>query len=395
MKIHNLPQDIKTTEKIRNNGSDVPMIQMRNVYKTFISDAGEFVALNGIDIDFNQGDFIGITGKSGSGKSTLANMITGIDHPTSGEVIIGDVNVHKMNESQMARWRGKNLGIVFQFYQLLPMLTLLENVMLPMDFGDVYNPVQREKHATELLRLVGLAEHAHKMPSAVSGGQQQTAAIARALANDPPIIIADEPTGNLDSRTAENVFQVFEDLARRGKTIIMVTHDPGLAKRTSRQIVLSDGEIINEWVNLALPLLSHTQMLKASHNIVHQVYEPGETIVRQDVENEMFHIISKGMVDVAVENSNGGDIVVTSLEAGNYFGEIELLQNRQAIATIRANQREPVETMALPQRIFSEIISEATAMRNALLRVVQTRLSENLFARKQNLHKRTDGVLIA
>jgi putative ABC transport system ATP-binding protein len=228
------------------NTSNGALIQMRQITKIFETSAGDFTALKGINADFREGEFVSIVGKSGSGKSTLVNMVTGIDRPTSGEVKIGDAYVHKLSESEMARWRGRNLGIVFQFYQLLPMLSLVENVMLPMDFCDMYDAGERERRAMELLDMVGLADHARKMPNAVSGGQQQSAAIARALANDPPIVIADEPTGNLDSRAAEIVFRVFEDLAGRGKTILMVTHDGGLARRASRTLLLSDGEIINE-----------------------------------------------------------------------------------------------------------------------------------------------------
>ena len=228
-----------------NNGTS-PLIRMQGITKVFKSGAGEFKALDEINLDFYRGEFIGIVGKSGSGKSTLANMITGIDHPTSGNIVIEDKVINKMNESDMSVWRGHNLGIVFQFYQLLPMLTLLENVLLPMDFCDRFNAIEREARAHELLGMVGLDDLADKLPGMTSGGQQQTAAIARALANDPPILIADEPTGNLDSRTAESVFDLFSKLVDQGKTIIMVTHDPSLAKRTSRMIKLHDGKIVNE-----------------------------------------------------------------------------------------------------------------------------------------------------
>ena len=220
------------------------LIQMRQITKTFQTPAGDFPALKEIDADFHGGEFVSVVGKSGSGKSTLVNMLTGIDRPTSGEVQIGDTYVHRLSESDMARWRGRNLGIVFQFYQLLPMLSLLENVMLPMDFCEVYDPGERESRAMELLDMVGLGRYAHHMPNAVSGGQQQSAAIARALANDPPIIVADEPTGNLDSRSAETISQIFEDLARRGKTILMVTHEAQGAAYADRVVVLKDGQII-------------------------------------------------------------------------------------------------------------------------------------------------------
>ncbi len=226
------------------------MIQMRGVVKIFKTPAGDFPALGGganaapLDVSFHEGEFVSVVGRSGSGKSTLANMITGIDHPTAGEVVVMGAHIHKMDESERSRWRGRNLGIVFQFYQLLPMLTLLENVMLPMDFCNLYEPQARETRAAELLAQVGLADAMHEMPSAVSGGQQQCAAVARALANDPPVIVADEPTGNLDSRAADVVFSIFEELAARDKTIVMVTHDTTLAHRASRCLRLADGAIV-------------------------------------------------------------------------------------------------------------------------------------------------------
>jgi putative ABC transport system ATP-binding protein len=240
----NLAEDVKHQDTL---------IQMRRIVKVFKTPVGDFPALRGIDVAFHKGEFISVVGKSGSGKSTLVNMLTGIDRPTSGEVKVQDTYIHTLNESQMAKWRGRNLGIVFQFYQLLPMLSLLENVILPMDFCDKYAPETREARAMDLLALVGLEEHAHKMPAAVSGGQQQSAAIARALANDPPIIVADEPTGNLDSRAAAAIFDIFDDLVARGKTIIMVTHDNTLAQRASRTLVLADGKVVDQIVRAREP----------------------------------------------------------------------------------------------------------------------------------------------
>ncbi|MHB0856156.1 MAG: ABC transporter ATP-binding protein [Anaerolineae bacterium] len=231
---------------VRDGGRNGALIQMREVVKTYRTPAGDFHALRGVDVDLYAGEFVGVVGRSGSGKSTLVNMITGIDRPTSGKVDIGGVHVHHLSESKMARWRGRNLGIVFQFYQLLPMLSLLENVLLPMDFGGVYPLAEREDRAWELLGLVGLAEQGHKLPSALSGGQQQCAAIARALANDPPIIVADEPTGNLDSHAAAEVFRVFEGLAQEGKMVVMVTHDDSLVQQVKRVVRLDDGQIVTE-----------------------------------------------------------------------------------------------------------------------------------------------------
>jgi putative ABC transport system ATP-binding protein len=208
--------------------------------------AGKFYALRGINLRVDTHEFVAVIGKSGSGKSTLINMITGIDRPTSGEVLVGDTAVHRLSEGQMATWRGRHVGVIFQFFQLLPTLTLVENVMLPMDFCNTYPPRQRYERAMQLLDHVHMAEHAHKLPSAVSGGQQQRVAIARALANDPPIIVADEPTGNLDSKTANQVFDLFAELVEEGKTILMVTHDQDLARRTTRAVLVADGEIKDE-----------------------------------------------------------------------------------------------------------------------------------------------------
>lgn len=221
-----------------------PLIHLRDLVKTYLTAAGEFPALRGVSLDFCEGEFVSVVGRSGSGKSTLLNMLTGIDRPTSGVVRIAGTDIHHLREGEMARWRGRNLGIVFQFYQLLPTLSLLENIMLPMDLCAVYPGEEREERALALLDLVGLRRYAHKMPGAVAGGQQQSAALARALANDPPIIVADEPTGNLDSRSAETVVQLLGKLADRGKTVLMVTHDPRLARRASRTVTLADGEVV-------------------------------------------------------------------------------------------------------------------------------------------------------
>lgn len=222
------------------------LIRLADVVKVY--DTGEipFTALKGIDLHVARGEFLGIIGKSGSGKTTLINMVTGIDHPTSGEVVVDGTRVHELNENQLARWRGKSIGVVFQFFQLLPTLTIVENVMLPMDFCNVYATRERVERAMDLLDQVELADQADKLPAALSGGQQQRAAIARALANDPPILAADEPTGNLDSKTAEAVFALFERLVDAGKTIIMVTHDTDIAARVRRSLHVHDGEILED-----------------------------------------------------------------------------------------------------------------------------------------------------
>lgn len=220
------------------------LIELQQVFKIYEGAAGKFTALNGIDMKVDPGEFVAVIGKSGSGKSTLINMITGIDRPTAGKVLVGDTAVHTLSEGQIAVWRGKNVGVVFQFFQLLPSLTVVENVMLPMDFCDVWPMLQREERALHLLEQVDVLDHAYKLPTAISGGQQQRVAIARAMANDPPIIVADEPTGNLDSVTSAAIFKLFSDLVAEGKTILMVTHDIDLAERASRTVILEDGQIV-------------------------------------------------------------------------------------------------------------------------------------------------------
>lgn len=232
-----------------NRNDDGTLIKLRNVVKTYETPAGKFEALKGVDLNIGSGEFVSIIGKSGSGKTTLINMLTGIDHPTHGEIHIGGTAVHTLNESQIATWRGMHMGVVFQFFQLLPTLTVLENVRLPMDFCNIYTPQQRNERALYLMELVGIAEHAHKLPNHLAGGQQQRAAIARALANDPPIVATDEPTGNLDTKTAESVMQLFKNLVAAGKTILMVTHDNDLANEAERTVVIADGEIIKEYRN--------------------------------------------------------------------------------------------------------------------------------------------------
>jgi len=225
------------------------LIRLRGVVKQYESTAGIVNALKGLDLHVKRAEFTVITGKSGAGKTTLVNMISGLDHVSAGEIWVDGVAVHRLSQSEAARWRRRTLGIVFQSFQLMPGLSVLHNVMLPMDFAQAYTLRQRKERALHLLEQVDILEHAYKLPSAVSGGQQQRVAIARALANDPQLIIADEPTGSLDSLTKLAVFAVFEELARSGKTVIMVTHDKDLASRAechlrTHLVTLSDGEII-------------------------------------------------------------------------------------------------------------------------------------------------------
>jgi putative ABC transport system ATP-binding protein len=222
------------------------LVELRQVVKIYESAASRYAALRGINLTVNPGEFVAVVGKSGSGKSTLMNMVTGIDRPTSGEVMVNGSAIHTFSEGKMAVWRGNQVGVVFQFFQLLPTLTVIENVMLPMDFCRKYSLRERRQRAIYLLEQVELSDQASKLPATLSGGQQQRVAIARALANDPPIVVADEPTGNLDTKTAQSVFLLFDWLVSQGKTIIMVSHDLDLVARVPRVIYLQDGRVVGD-----------------------------------------------------------------------------------------------------------------------------------------------------
>jgi ABC-type lipoprotein export system ATPase subunit len=353
-----------------------PAIILRNVEKVYENAAGKFLALKSINLQLNYGQFISIVGKSGCGKSTLLNMITGIDHPTAGDVIIGGKHIYKMSESKRALWRGKNMGVVFQFFQLLPTLTLLENTMLPMDYCNLYPFYERPDRAMELLKMVGLEDQAHKLPTAVSSGQQQSAAIARGLATDPSIILADEPTGNLDSRAADNVLNLFENLARRGKTVLIVTHDPSITQRTDQTITLSDGEIIDQVVARALPFLSHPQMLAATKKAKKQKIKAGETVLLQGEVVDHLFMIESGEVEIVIKNEQSKEMKLARLGHGQFFGEVELTQGGHSIAQVQGAEN-GAELALLPKELFYELIDGSPLTRHAVHEVAETRLAEN------------------
>jgi len=359
------------------------LIELRSVVKNYKTAVGDFPALKSVDLHIQAGEFVGVIGKSGSGKSTLLNMITGIDRPTSGEVFVNKTAVHEMNENRMARWRGKNLGIVFQFFQLLPTISIIENIMLPMDFCRTYPMREREKRAMELLDMVELADHAYKLPTALSGGQQQRVAIARALANDPPIVIADEPTGNLDSKTADSVFQLFKGLVEQGKTIIVVTHDSGLAKRTQRTALIADGEIVNEYVAKAMPSLSPAQLLEASRIAKVQHFEPGSMIISEGMDANTFYIVSKGNVEVILPRKDQSDVIVVQLGPGKYFGEMEFFHDRRNKASIRASEYTPVEVLAIGYDQLNALLGKSEVMRDALKQAADRHEQENVQKRSE------------
>jgi ABC-type lipoprotein export system ATPase subunit len=355
-----------------------PIIDIRSVNKFYKTAVGDYHALSDVDLQIQAGEFVSIIGKSGSGKTTLLNMITGIDRPSNGEVWVNGTGVHTLNENKMARWRGKNLGVVFQFFQLLPMISVIENIMLPMDFCRMYTPAERRKRAMDLLELVELADHAHKLPTALSGGQQQRVAIARALANDPPVIIADEPTGNLDSKTAESVFALFNDLVAKGKTIIIVTHDSAMAKRTHRTALIADGEIVNEYVAKAMPTLSHTQLLQATKSAKTLSFNAGAMILDEGSNADTFYIVSHGTVEVILPRPNQSDVVALQLGPGKVFGEMEFFHEKKHRASIRASEAGPVEVLAIGYEKLTELLNQSEVTREALKEMASKHNGENL-----------------
>jgi ABC-type lipoprotein export system ATPase subunit len=355
------------------SSSGCEYIDLKNVVKTFKSHAGEFTALKGVSVGFGCGEFTSIMGKSGSGKSTLINMITGIDHPSSGQVKVGDVELRKMSEGRMAEWRGRTMGIVFQFFQLLPTLTILENTMLPMDYCSMYTPAEREPKARELLSLLGLTEMADKLPAALSGGQQQIAAIARALANDPPILVADEPTGNLDSQTEKLILDIFEGLAARGKTILIVTHDPILARRSTRRVLISDGELVDERIARALGILPDNHLLNIGRMALSRSFEAGEMIARQGAFNEGLYVITQGQVEVLNKRRLRPAERVATLGAGDYLSTFDLLVNDTSDLSFRAGPGGPVEMLCVTLDPFDRYVNEHPVIDHVLRKAAQDR----------------------
>jgi ABC-type lipoprotein export system ATPase subunit len=354
------------------------MIDMHGIVKTFKNAAGEFTVLKGIDLTINRGEFVSIVGKSGSGKSTLLNMITGIDHPTHGKMVIGGTDIYTgVTESQRSRWRGRNLGIVFQFFQLLPMLTLVENVMLAMDFADMYDFDDRPGRAMELLQMVGLEKFANKLPTLVSTGQQQLAAIARAMACDPPLLVADEPTGNLDTKSANAIIDLFERLTQNGKTVVMVTHDPSLTSRTTRNIIIVDGELVDETVARCLPRLRHRHLLEFTKLVEERIYQANETIITHNAPVEHFFMIRKGEVEVVLKDPRNNEVVISSLKPGEFFGEIELMGGGLSIANVRAASDGPVELLTLRRDDFMRVIEQSPITAEGIEKIVQQRLEEH------------------
>jgi len=335
-----------------------PLIEMQNVVKVYKTHAGDFPALKGVTAHFYPGQFVSIIGKSGSGKSTLLNMITGIDRPTSGKILIGDTFLQELSEGQFSEWRGRNLGIVFQFFQLLPMLSLLENTILPMDFCNMYLPLERNERALALLKMVGLEKFSHKPPAGVSSGQEQCAAIARALANNPPIIVADEPTGNLDSKTAEMVLQILDELVRQGKTILVVTHDEAVARRASRTLVICDGELVDEDISRALPTISHRSMLLLSHQVLELTKQPGEILYTDSKILPGLLIVQNGHLRVSPRN----DGKHKNFGPGSLLTQNQITEFRNSNRVLQAWSKSPVRIKVISGEDMQMILSSSKSL---------------------------------
>lgn len=365
--------EIETDATTKGNSTSA-LIEMRDIEKIFKTGAGDFTALNHVNVCFYQGEFVSVVGKSGSGKSTLVNMLTGIDHPTSGIVKVGEKYIHQLSEGEMSIWRGENLGIIFQFFQLLPMLTILENVMLPMDFAKLIPFQEREERAMYLLDMVGLADNAHDLPAEVSGGQQQSAAIARSLANDPPIIIADEPTGNLDSRSADEVFKIFTTLAAQGKTIIMVTHDSNLAKRTDRMLLLSDGELVNTWIANAFPYLPDNRLLWLTQQMSVHSFDPHQSIPLPSNQQAALYLFTTGPVEFVTSNGFFGKHKVR-LNPGDYLSHADVQNFSEEVLGLRGLNGEEVKALVLDKNSFQRWMDEDRHDKSLLTKAAMDRLS--------------------
>ncbi len=365
----------------QNAPDDAHLIDLRSVEKIYHTDAGDFVALNGINLSIGPGEFVSIVGRSGSGKTTLINMLTGIDRPTNGSIYVAGTPVHALNESEMATWRGLNVGVVFQFFQLLPTLTVLENVTLPMGLCGLYEHDERIERGEFLLSQVGIeGETVNQLPSRLSGGQQQRAAIARALANDPSIVVTDEPTGNLDSRTADRVMRLFESLVQAGKTVLMVTHDNDLAGRAPRTLTLAEGELLNEHLAKALPTLDHDLLLHATRQLGFNTYQPGEVIILPDTQPQDFYVVIDGEVDVLLQE-NGQTTLLDKLGPGQFFGEIALLNGGKRTALVRASRSKPAKVAALGREGFHEVTDASKETLATLNEVIRQRLTNQQLAR--------------
>jgi ABC-type lipoprotein export system ATPase subunit len=330
-----------------------PILEIRGLTKTFSTPNGELVALKHVDVQIGPGEFVALIGKAGSGKSTLVNVLTGMDRPTRGRVLIGGVKVHDLSETELAVWRVESLGLVSPALPLDPDKTILENILAPMGRGG------RPEKALELIGMVGLADEADKFPADISTEAQQRAAVARALANDPPFIVADEPSIGLEAGAAEDLLGLFERLVDTGKSVLVATRDSDLARRVGCTLVIEEGEIVNEYLVRALHPLSPDQLIELKKKYPPLNYAPGTPIVRQGELGDSFFIIVDGAVDVFLERPGGKPLLVNRLEAGSYFGEMAILRQDVRSATIRVSETGRASLIELKAPVFSDLIHES------------------------------------
>ena len=359
------------------------VIETVDITKIFGVGDVSVVALNGVSIRIAAGEFIAIMGPSGSGKSTLMHILGCLSRPTSGKYILDGEDVSNLDKVELAGVRNRKLGFIFQAYNLLARTSALKNVTLPLLYNHdgLISREEGEQKARAVLETVGLADRIHHQPHELSGGQQQRVAIARALINDPTLVIADEPTGNLDSKTAATVFALFNQLVSEGKTVIIVTHDSSLAKRAHRTALIADGEIVNEYVTKALPMLTHDQLLLATHRLKPRQYEAGAMILVEGKNSDAFYIVSKGTVEVVLPRQNQSDVIALELGPGKYFGEMEFFHERRSRASIRACESCPVEVLAISYDQLNELLGQSEVTRETLHKMADKHKAENLARR--------------
>jgi ABC-type lipoprotein export system ATPase subunit len=357
-------------------------LDIRNLRKVYNTPAGEFIALENLSVKIDSGNFIAVIGRSGSGKSTFINCLTGIDRPTSGEIFIDGVAVHSLSELQLARWRGKRIGLVFQFFQLLPTLSLAENVMLPMELNNTYPQNMRRKRAMELLDMVGLVEHSHKLPSDTSGGQQQRVAIARSLANDPAVIICDEPTGNLDAGNAHAMFNLFEDLRDEGKTIVMVTHDDELAQRADHVFLIEDGVLVNEYLSNLLDELTEEQFNEFIKHAHITDYDLNSSIIEEGSIGDEFFIVLEGSVNVYLQRRHR-EVMVGQKTKGGFFGEMALLGDGRRTASVRTGSSGGAKLASINRATFQQLIEVSRSFRQHMEKIFNSHKLHNEMSTEQ------------
>jgi ABC-type lipoprotein export system ATPase subunit len=337
-----------------------PFVRLKDVVKEYRSDAGSFCALKGINLEVQAGEFLGIIGKSGAGKTTLLNIISAVDSLTSGEVWVGGTRVHALSQTQQSKWRGRTLGVVYQTFQLMSMLTLIDNVMLPIDFQGRYHPRKSVVRAMALLADLDIAQHAYKLPTQISGGQQQRVAIARALVNDPALILADEPTGSLDSATAASTMEILKRITQRGKTIIMATHDAGLIPYFTRTVILFDGEFLNETLARLFPTVNHQRLIEAGCGFSQFSVEPGQLIVSQGEALKGLYVIIRGSAHIF-----SGDGKAT-INPGGIFGHQELVAEKPCQASLVAGGTESTEIGLLARAEFLNLYYQERGFRKEI-----------------------------